>query len=143
MAYGTAVVNQDPAHLVSALRASILTPARSAYQAALRKCDFLNLSLGIVGDEGSAVLESTHPPGVPASRAPQLEPDANVVFRRTGDDDSIGSLFEICLPELSALVVAAGIQGSCSFTLLPKAGVHKLAHVGRLRIEKAIRASTI
>ncbi|MBH3459263.1 DUF3320 domain-containing protein [Pseudomonas putida] len=72
-----------------------------------------------------------------------LESDAPAEFRRPGDDDSIRSLAEICLQELSALVGEMEAKGHQAETLVhavaKEAGVTKLAHAGRLRIEKAIR----
>ncbi|WP_241195050.1 DUF3320 domain-containing protein [Pseudomonas chlororaphis] len=72
-----------------------------------------------------------------------LETDTSVVFRRAGDDDSTRGLAEICLPELSALAEEMALRGHEGETLVyavaKEAGVSKLAHAGRLRIEKAIR----
>lgn len=72
-----------------------------------------------------------------------LQSDSAVVFRRPGDDDSIRSLVEICLQELAALVGEMEIKGHEAEALIHavarEAGVMKLAHAGRLRIEKAIR----
>ncbi|MBD8568351.1 DUF3320 domain-containing protein [Pseudomonas syringae] len=64
-------------------------------------------------------------------------------FRRPGDDDSTRSLSEICLQELSALVGEMESKGheaeALIYAVAKEAGVTKLAHAGRLRIEKAIR----
>ncbi|MNO96701.1 hypothetical protein D3C76_883800 [compost metagenome] len=72
-----------------------------------------------------------------------LQTDSAVVFRRPGDDDSIRSLAEICLQELAALVGEMEAKGHEAEALIhavaKEAGVMKLAHAGRLRIEKAIR----
>ncbi|MGF6099276.1 DUF3320 domain-containing protein [Pseudomonas sp. 18175] len=63
-------------------------------------------------------------------------------FRRPGDDDSMRSLAEICLQELSALVGEMEDKGheaeALIYAVAKEAGVTKLAHAGRLRIEKAI-----
>lgn len=72
-----------------------------------------------------------------------LQSDSAVVFRRPGDDDSVRSLVEICLQELAALVGEMETKGHEAEALIHavarEAGVMKLAHAGRLRIEKAIR----
>ncbi|MFJ4192457.1 DUF3320 domain-containing protein [Pseudomonas sp. NPDC089534] len=72
-----------------------------------------------------------------------LAPDATATFRRPGDDDSVRSLAEICLQELSALVEEMETIGheaeALIYAVAKEAGVTKLAHAGRLRIEKAIR----
>ncbi|MNJ08899.1 ATP-dependent RecD-like DNA helicase [compost metagenome] len=72
-----------------------------------------------------------------------IETDASVVFRRPSDDDSSRGLAEICLPELGALVhemVERGHEGEALiYAVAKEAGVSKLAHAGRQRIEKAIR----
>lgn len=72
-----------------------------------------------------------------------LVADSAAVFRRPGDEDSIRSLLEICLPELSALVGEMANRGHIAddlvYAVAKEAGVSKLAHAGRLRIERAIR----
>lgn len=72
-----------------------------------------------------------------------LDSDANVVFRRPGDDDATRPLAEICLPELGALVDEMTKHGHVGeglvYAVAKEAGVSKLAHAGRQRIEKAIR----
>jgi len=72
-----------------------------------------------------------------------LPPEATPSFRRPGDDDSMRSLAEICLQELAALVSEMQAKGHEADVLIQavarEAGVSKLAHAGRLRIEKAIR----
>lgn len=72
-----------------------------------------------------------------------LESDSGATFRRPGDDDSARSLGEICLQELSALVGEMEARGHAAEALIhavaKEAGVMKLAHAGRSRIEKAIR----
>lgn len=72
-----------------------------------------------------------------------IESDTSVVFRKPGDEDSTRGLSEICLPELRALVdemVQRGHEGeSLIYAVAKEAGVSKLAHAGRQRIEKAIR----
>lgn len=64
------------------------------------------------------------------------------LFRRPSDVDSMRSLAEICLPELSALVgemEGKGHEGDALiYAVAKEAGVTKLAQAGRLRIEKAI-----
>ncbi len=69
--------------------------------------------------------------------------DSPPAFRRPSGDDSTRSLSEICLQELSALVGEMEAKGHQAETLIyavaKEAGVTKLAHAGRLRIEKAIR----
>ncbi|MNJ19099.1 ATP-dependent RecD-like DNA helicase [compost metagenome] len=71
-----------------------------------------------------------------------IETDSTVVFRRPGDD-SVRGLAEICLPELRALVgemIQRGHEGeSLIYAVAKEAGVNKLAHAGRQRIEQAIR----
>ncbi|MDE1164685.1 MAG: DUF3320 domain-containing protein [Pseudomonas sp.] len=73
-----------------------------------------------------------------------LENDSNVVFRRPGDDDFTRSLAEICLPELSALVremVVRGHEGEALiYAVAKEAGIGRVAHAGRQRIERAIRS---
>ncbi|WP_409265120.1 DUF3320 domain-containing protein [Pseudomonas sp. KCJK8521] len=72
-----------------------------------------------------------------------LDSAASATFRRPGDDDSVRSLAEICLQELSALVGEMEAKGHAAEALIhavaKEAGVMKLAHAGRSRIEKAIR----
>ena len=72
-----------------------------------------------------------------------IESDTSVVFRKPGDEDSTRGLSEICLQELRALVdemVQRGHEGeSLIYAVAKEAGVSKLAHAGRQRIEKAIR----
>lgn len=72
-----------------------------------------------------------------------LDSNANVIFRRPSDDDSTRPLAEICLPELRALVdemTGLGHLGEgLVYAVAKEAGVGKLAHAGRQRIEKAIR----
>ncbi|MFP3443590.1 MULTISPECIES: DUF3320 domain-containing protein [Pseudomonas] len=72
-----------------------------------------------------------------------LDSDMNVVFRRPGDDDAIRPLAEICLPELRALVDEMTKHGHVGeglvYAVAKEAGVGKLAHAGRQRIEKAIK----
>lgn len=72
-----------------------------------------------------------------------LPPEASPSFRRPGDEDSMRSLTEICLQELAALVSEMQAKGHVADALIQavarEAGVSKLAHAGRLRIEKAIR----
>ncbi|WP_260417841.1 hypothetical protein [Pseudomonas cichorii] len=74
-----------------------------------------------------------------------LPPETSPSFRRPGDDDSMRSLAEICLQELAALVSEMQAKGHVADALIQavarEAGVSKLAHAGRLRIEKAIRHS--
>lgn len=69
--------------------------------------------------------------------------DSAAIFRRPGDDDAMRSLAEICLQELSALVGEMEAKGhraeALIYAVAKEAGVTKLAHSGRLRIEKAIR----
>lgn len=71
-----------------------------------------------------------------------LGSDSNVAFRRPGDD-AIRPLGEICLPELGALVDEMTKHGHVGeglvYAVAKEAGVSKLAHAGRQRIEKAIR----
>ncbi|QGZ31214.1 DUF3320 domain-containing protein [Stutzerimonas stutzeri] len=75
-----------------------------------------------------------------------IESDTNVVFRRPGDDDSNRPLAEICLPELRALVDEMSKRGHVGeglvYAVAKESGVSKLAHAGRLRIERAINRST-
>lgn len=56
------------------------------------------------------------------------------------------SLAEICLQELSALVTEMQAKGheaeALIYAVAREAGVTKLAHAGRLRIEKAIHLRT-
>ncbi|MNJ07471.1 hypothetical protein D3C77_15690 [compost metagenome] len=72
-----------------------------------------------------------------------LPPEASPSFRRPGDDDSMRSLTEVCLQELAALVSEMQAKGHVADALIQavarEAGVSKLAHAGRLRIEKAVR----
>ncbi|XBG31928.1 DUF3320 domain-containing protein [Pseudomonas sp. 13.2] len=72
-----------------------------------------------------------------------LPPETSPSFRRPGDDDSMRSLTEICLQELAALVSEMQAKGHVADALIQavarEAGVSKLAHAGRLRIEKAVR----
>lgn len=72
-----------------------------------------------------------------------LESDAKVVFRRPGEDDSTRALADICLQELRALVnemLERGHEGEALiYAIAKEAGVSKLAHAGRQRIERAIR----
>ena len=72
-----------------------------------------------------------------------IESDSSVVFRKPGDEDATRGLSEICLPELRALVdemVRRGHEGEALiYAVAKEAGVSKLAHAGRQRIEKAIR----
>jgi len=72
-----------------------------------------------------------------------LESDAKVVFRRPGEDDSARALADICLQELRALVIEMlerGHEGEALiYAIAKEAGVSKLAHAGRQRIERAIR----
>jgi hypothetical protein len=71
-----------------------------------------------------------------------LHSNASVVFRRPGDDDSTRPLAEICLPELCALVEEMTKHGHVGeglvYAVAKEAGVGKLAHAGRQRIERAI-----
>ncbi|NWD75738.1 DUF3320 domain-containing protein [Pseudomonas gingeri] len=72
-----------------------------------------------------------------------IETNSAVVFRRPGEDDSMRGLAEICMPELEALVQEMAERGhegdSLIYAVAKEAGVSKLAHSGRQRIEKAIR----
>ncbi|QKZ04050.1 DUF3320 domain-containing protein [Pseudomonas eucalypticola] len=72
-----------------------------------------------------------------------LEHDGLAVFRGADEEDAIRSLMEICLPELGALVeemVARGLSGEALvYAVSREAGVQKLTHAGRARIERAVR----
>lgn len=74
-----------------------------------------------------------------------LEADGNVVFRRPGEDDSTRALADVCLQELRALVnemVERGHEGEALiYAIAKEAGVSKLVHAGRQRIERAIRGN--
>ncbi len=72
-----------------------------------------------------------------------IESDASVVFRKPGDEDTTRGLSEICLPELRALVDEMAQRGhegeALIYAVAKEAGVSKLAHAGRQRIERAVR----
>lgn len=72
-----------------------------------------------------------------------LDPTTPAPFRRPGDDDSMRSLGEICLQELATLVREMQAKGhkadALIYAISKEVGIMKLAHAGRLRIEKAIR----
>lgn len=73
----------------------------------------------------------------------QLEEKSRVIFRRPDEEGAMRSLGEICLPELAALVREMVDQGHEGETLIyavaKEAGVGRVAHAGRQRIEKAIQ----
>ena len=76
-----------------------------------------------------------------------LDSEANVVFRRPGDDDSTRPLADICLSELRALVDEMTKHGHVGeglvYAVAKEAGVNKLTHAGRQRIEKAIKPTVV
>lgn len=72
-----------------------------------------------------------------------IEEDTAVVFRRPGDDESVRGMAEICLAEIRALVDEMTQRGheaeALIYAVAKEAGVSKLAHAGRQRIERAMR----
>jgi very-short-patch-repair endonuclease len=72
-----------------------------------------------------------------------LEESSSVMFRRPDEEGAMRSLGEICLPELAVLVremVDRGHEGEALiYAVAKEAGVGRVTHAGRQRIEKAIQ----
>lgn len=72
-----------------------------------------------------------------------LEESSSVIFRRPHEEGATRSLGEICLPELAAVVremLDRGHEGeTLIYAVAKEAGVGRVAHAGRQRIEKAIQ----